>query len=117
MNARSVAAASRAMRALSVSALVAASACQDASGIVNWLRRTGDQFAERSTGWKLAVANAILNTAGLLTVAYGVAHGCRKVFGAVRFRIEDRNDIDAKLCRTVHRAVGVNARKAPIRRD
>jgi len=52
--------------------LVVASALQDFSGIVNWLRRTGDQFAERSTGWVLASANAVVNTAGLLIVAVGI---------------------------------------------
>jgi hypothetical protein len=52
--------------------LVAASAFQDASGIVNWLRRTGDQFKSRSGGWILATVNAVLNTAGLGLVAYGV---------------------------------------------
>jgi len=52
--------------------LVAASVFQDFSGIVNWLRRTNDQFAERSTGWLLASVNAVLNTAGLGIVVYGV---------------------------------------------
>ena len=52
--------------------LVAASFFQDFSGIVNWLRGTGDQFAERSAGWRLATLNAVTNTAGLLIVAYGV---------------------------------------------
>lgn len=52
--------------------LVVASVFQDFSGIVNWLRNTGDQFAERSTGWLLATLNAITNTAGLLIVAWGV---------------------------------------------
>lgn len=55
--------------------LVIGSAFQDASGIANWLRRTGDQFAERSTGWVLASINAIINSAGLAIVAYGVAIG------------------------------------------
>jgi hypothetical protein len=55
--------------------LVAASAFQDFSGIVNWLRGTGDQFAEKSTGWLLASVNAVLNTAGLAIVAVGVVRG------------------------------------------
>lgn len=55
--------------------LIAASIFQDFSGIVNWLRGTGDQFAERSTGWVLATLNAITNTAGLLIVAWGVLRG------------------------------------------
>ncbi len=55
--------------------LVAASALQDLSGVVNWLRRTGDQFAERSLGWILASGNALLATAGLGIFAYGVARG------------------------------------------
>lgn len=58
--------------------LVAASVFQDFSGIVNWLRGTRDQFAERSTGWVLASINAVLNTAGLLIIAVGVVRG---VFG------------------------------------
>jgi len=53
--------------------LVAASVFQDFSGITNWLRRTGDQFAEKSLGWIFASINAVLNTAGLLIVAAGVA--------------------------------------------
>lgn len=52
--------------------LVAASVLQDASGIVNWLTRTGDQFAERSAGWRLASLNAVTNSGGLLIVAWGV---------------------------------------------
>lgn len=55
--------------------LVAASIFQDLSGVVNWLRRTGDQFAEKSTGWLLASINAVLNTAGLALVVYGVVRG------------------------------------------
>ena len=55
--------------------LVAGSAFQDLSGVVNWLRRTDDQFAERSTGWVLASINAVLNTAGLAIVTYGVVRG------------------------------------------
>jgi hypothetical protein len=55
--------------------MVAASAFQDFSGIVNWLRRTGDQFAEKSTGWRLASVNAVLNSAGLAIVAVGVVRG------------------------------------------
>jgi hypothetical protein len=45
------------------------------SAITNWLRRTNDQFAERSTGWKLASVNAVLNSAGLGIVAFGVVRG------------------------------------------
>ena len=52
--------------------LILASAFQDFSGIVNWLRGTGDQFAEKSAGWVLATINAVTNTAGLLIVAAGV---------------------------------------------
>jgi len=55
--------------------LVAASLFQDLSGIVNWLRGTTDQFAQRSTGWLLASVNAVLNTGGLAIVAYGVVRG------------------------------------------
>ena len=56
--------------------LVVASVLQDASGIANWLRRTGDQFEARSFGWKLASANAILNTLGLLGLGVGIVRGC-----------------------------------------
>ncbi|MFO0552511.1 MAG: hypothetical protein U0271_29245 [Polyangiaceae bacterium] len=55
--------------------LVAASFFQDLSGIVNWLRGTKDQFAERSLGWISATINALLNTAGLALIAYGVGRG------------------------------------------
>ncbi len=55
--------------------LVAASVFQDLSGIVNWLRSSGDQFAERSSGWILATVNALANTAGLGIIAYGVVVG------------------------------------------
>lgn len=55
--------------------LVAASVFQDFSGILNWLRGTGDQFAEKSTGWVFASINAVLNTAGIAIVAYGVVAG------------------------------------------
>jgi hypothetical protein len=55
--------------------LVVASFLQDFSGVVNWLRGTGDQFAERSAGWVLASLNAVTNTAGLLIVAGGVLRG------------------------------------------
>jgi hypothetical protein len=55
--------------------MVAASVFQDLSGFVNWLRRTGDQFAEKSTGWILASINAVLNTAGLVIVFVGVIRG------------------------------------------
>jgi len=56
-------------------ALVAASLFQDLSGVVNWRRKTGDQFAEKSAGWVLASINAVLNTAGLGIIAYGVIRG------------------------------------------
>lgn len=55
--------------------LVVASLFQDASGIANWLTRTDDQFAARSSGWVLASINAVLNTAGLAIVSCGVVRG------------------------------------------
>jgi hypothetical protein len=55
--------------------LVAASAFQDFSGIVNWLRGTNDQFAEKSTGWVLASINAVLNSVGLAIVGGGIVYG------------------------------------------
>lgn len=56
-------------------ALVVASLFQDFSGIVNWLRGTHDQFAERSAGWILASVNAVLNTAGLVALVGGIVRG------------------------------------------
>jgi hypothetical protein len=55
--------------------LVAASFFQDFSGIVNWLRGTNDQFAEKSAGWMLASVNAVLNTVGLVILVAGVVRG------------------------------------------
>lgn len=55
--------------------LVIGSVFQDLSGIVNWLRKTGDQFAEKSFGWVFASINAVLNTAGLAIVVAGVMRG------------------------------------------
>ena len=55
--------------------LVIGSLFQDLSGIVNWLRKTGDQFAEKSLGWILASINAVLNTAGLAIVVVAVLRG------------------------------------------
>jgi hypothetical protein len=55
--------------------LVAASFFQDFSGIVNWLRGTGDQFAEKSTGWVLASINAVLNSVGIAIISGGVIYG------------------------------------------
>jgi hypothetical protein len=52
--------------------LVVAGVFQVASGVVNWLAGTGDQFAQRSVGWKLATVNAFTNTAGLAIVVVGV---------------------------------------------
>ena len=60
---------------LGASLLVAASVFQDFSAVVNWLRHTADQFAERSSGWMLASVNAVLNTAGLAIITYGVIRG------------------------------------------
>jgi hypothetical protein len=42
---------------------------------VNWLRKTGDQFAEKSLGWMLASINAVLNTAGLAIIVIAVMRG------------------------------------------
>jgi hypothetical protein len=55
--------------------LVVASAFQDFSGVINWLRNTKDQFAEKSAGWILASVNAVLNTIGLAIVTVGVVRG------------------------------------------
>jgi hypothetical protein len=55
--------------------LVAASAFQDLSGILNWRQHTKDQFAEKSPGWVSASINAVLNTAGLAIVTFGIVRG------------------------------------------
>ncbi len=55
--------------------LIAGSIFQDLSGILNWIRSVDDQFKAKSTGWMAATANAILNTAGLGIIAYGVFAG------------------------------------------
>jgi hypothetical protein len=60
---------------LGAACVVAASVFQDFSGIANWLAGTKDQFAEKSRGWMLASANAVLNTVGLMIIAYGVFAG------------------------------------------
>jgi hypothetical protein len=60
---------------LGAALLVAGSAFQDFSGVVNWRQKTGDQFAEKSTGWVLASINAVLNTAGLAIVVGGIVRG------------------------------------------
>ncbi|HEY6877964.1 MAG TPA: hypothetical protein VI299_08085 [Polyangiales bacterium] len=52
--------------------LIAASFFQDFSGVLNWFRKVDDQFAARSLGWVFGTFNALLNTAGLLLVLYGV---------------------------------------------
>ena len=41
---------------------------QDGSGIVNYLRGTRDQFAEKSTGWVLTSIDAVYDTAGLAII-------------------------------------------------
>jgi hypothetical protein len=55
--------------------LIAGSLFQDFSGILNWLRAVDDQFKAKSLGWVSATINAILNTAGLGIIAYGVFAG------------------------------------------
>lgn len=55
--------------------LILGSIFQDFSGILNWLRSVDDQFKAKSLGWISATINAILNTAGLGIIAYGVFSG------------------------------------------
>jgi hypothetical protein len=55
--------------------LVAATAFQAASSILNWLQGVRDQFAERSFGLRLASINAVLGTAGLAILVVGVFRG------------------------------------------
>lgn len=55
--------------------LVLGAAFQDLSGILNWLRDIDDQFRAKSAGWLSATINALLNTAGLGIVTYGILSG------------------------------------------
>jgi len=55
--------------------LVASSAFQDGSSVLNWLQGVGDEFAERSPGFYLATINAILATTGLAILIVGVFRG------------------------------------------
>jgi hypothetical protein len=54
--------------------LVASSAFQDGSSVLNWVQGVADEFAERSPGFYLATINAILATAGLGILIVGVFH-------------------------------------------
>jgi hypothetical protein len=60
---------------LAAGLLVASSAFQDASSIVNWLQGVKDEFAQRSPGFQLAVINALLASVGLAILIYGVFRG------------------------------------------
>ena len=55
--------------------LVASSAFQDGSSFLNWRQGVLDEFHQRSPGYTLAVINALLASAGLLILIYGVFKG------------------------------------------
>jgi hypothetical protein len=51
--------------------LVVGSALEAIGGTVNWLHGTGDQFAERSIGWRCNAASSPLLIAGIAIVIVG----------------------------------------------
>ena len=63
------------LETVGASLLVASSAFQDGSAIVNWLQGVRDEFAERSPGLTLATINALLAVAGLAILVVGVIRG------------------------------------------
>jgi len=63
------------LETVGASLLVASSAFQDGSSIVNWLQGVRDEFAERSPGLTLATINALLAVAGLTILLVGVIRG------------------------------------------
>jgi hypothetical protein len=63
------------VKTLAAALLVASSAFQDGSSVLNWLQGVSDEFAERSPGLVLATINAILATAGLAILIVGVFRG------------------------------------------
>ncbi len=52
--------------------LVVGSAGEALGGTANWLRGTGDQFAEKSVGWRFNAASSPLLIAGIAIVIVGV---------------------------------------------
>ncbi len=52
--------------------LVAGSAMQATGVTLNWLAKTGDQFAERSPGFKLNSASTFVMWPGLVLSAWGI---------------------------------------------
>jgi len=57
------------------SLVVAGSALEVAGGTVNWLTRTGDQFAEKSLGFRLNSLVGPPAITGMLIIATGVVMG------------------------------------------
>jgi hypothetical protein len=54
------------------SLLVVGSAMQAAGVILNWLTKTGDQFAERSRGFKINSMSTFVMWPGIVLAAWGV---------------------------------------------
>lgn len=63
------------LETLAAALLVASSAFQDGSAILNWLQGVKDQFVQRSPGLTLGTINAVLATAGLAILLVGVFRG------------------------------------------
>ena len=63
------------LKSLAAALLVASSAFQDGSSVLNWLQGVADEFAERSPGFVLATINAILATVGLAILIVGDFRG------------------------------------------
>jgi hypothetical protein len=64
-----------ALETAAASLLVAGTAFQAASSILNWIQGVRDQFADRSFGLKLATVNSVLASAGLAILVVGVFRG------------------------------------------
>jgi len=53
--------------------LLAIGSAMQATGVtLNWLTKTGDQFAERSPGWLINSASTFVIMPGLFITAYGI---------------------------------------------
>ena len=64
---------SESIKVIAVLLVVASAVFQVGSGIVAWLQGTTDEFAERSLSFYLATINAIMVTAGVAILLFGVA--------------------------------------------
>ncbi|MCZ7528840.1 MAG: hypothetical protein M5U14_22175 [Acidimicrobiia bacterium] len=55
--------------------VVAGAAVETVGGTVNWLTRTGDQFAERSLGYRFSAASGPVAVIGIVVATAGVLVG------------------------------------------